>query len=158
MSQVGYYLISSFQRSALKESMQEDLSSGNSDNKIQTIVLEENTTTIRWEEDGKEFYLDGKLYDVASIEKQGGRTLVHCVCDKDETQLATNVAKAVSSANDKANGKESKHIVKFQSPDFTFLPIGKTDLSITTGATRYFDFDSAIDPSFSDVEITPPRA
>ena len=158
LSQVGYYLISNYQRSALKESMREELRSRSAEKDMQVIVLEENAAAIRWEEDGKEFYLDGKLYDVASIEKQNGKTLIHCVCDKDEAQLANNVAKAVASANDKTNSKESKHIVKFQVSDYILYSIDRTTHPVIAPSTEYIDFDVTLFSSSHSVDIGPPRA
>ena len=158
MSQVGYYLISTIQRSALKETMQAEMMTHTSAKDKQVIVLEENIADIRWEEDGNEFYLNGKLYDVASIEKQNGKTLIHCICDKEESQLATDVAKAVASANDKTTGKESKHIVKFQLSDYVLQTIDRTAYSINAPSTAYIDFDVAIFPSSRAVDTDPPRA
>jgi len=158
MSQVGYYLISNFQRHALKESMEEQMLARIADKDMELIILEENVAAIRWEEDGKEFYLHGKLYDVASIEKQNDKTLIHCVCDKDESQLVKDVAKAVASSHERSTGKESKHTVKFQVSDYTLHPIDRMAYSIVAPSAEYIDFDAAIYLSSPAVDIQPPRA
>jgi len=157
MSQLGYHLISNFQRSELRESMREALETGSAKKDMRVIVFEENAAAIRWEDEGNEFYLDGKLYDVSSIEKQNGKTLIHCVCDEDESELVDNVAKTVAAVNDKATGKESKHVVKFRLSDYTVHSIYRTPHAIITPSTEYVDFDVAIYPSLHAVDTDPPR-
>ena len=138
--------------------MREEMNAQSSRKDLQVIILEEHIAAIRWEEEGREFYLDGKLYDVASIEKQNGKTMIHCVCDKDETELAKDVAKTIASSHEKANGKESKQTVKFQLSDYTVQLTDKTSYSLIAPSREYLDFDVAILSSPLSVDTDPPRA
>ena len=137
--------------------MQEELEGHISQNALQVIVLEDNA--IRWEEPGKEFYLDGVLYDVASIEKQNGKTLMHCVPDKKELHVVTNAVKAVASAHDKAaGGKENKHSIKSQVNDYILDTHNGSADSVIIPSPEYFDFDVAIYPSSHALDTDPPRS
>ena len=157
ISQVGYYFFYTFERSAAKASMQEAMEESTEQSPMQVIVLEDNVASIRWEEKGKEFYLDGILYDIASTEKVGGKTLMHCMADKKELQLVKDVAKVLASVNEKSTGKESKHNLKFQLNDFVLLAVEKTGNTQSVPSRQYFDFDVAIHSLSPAVDKDPPR-
>ena len=157
IGQVGYYFFYTIERSAVRSEMDKELETKISKNVLQVIVLEENP--VIWEEQGKEFYLDGILYDVAAIEKQNGKTLMHCFADKKELELTTDAAKAIASSHDKtAGGKESKHSIKFQLTYYLFDTMGRLAYSTIIPSLEYFDFDVTIYPSFYAVDTDPPRA
>lgn len=156
ISQVGYYFFYSIERTAVRSEMQEEFEGRISQNALQVIVLEDNA--IRWEEPGKEFYLNGILYDIASIEKQNGKTLMHCVPDKKELKIVRDAAKAVASTHDKAaGGKENKHSIKSQVNDYILDTHNGSAYSAIIPSPEYIDFDTAILSLSSAVDITPPR-
>lgn len=61
-------------------------------NSCESICWEENRQDIHWEEEGKEFSLYGKMYDVARIEKQKDRTIIYCIADSKEDELLHQLA------------------------------------------------------------------
>lgn len=74
---------------------------------------------ISWEEEGKEFYLYGQLYDVAKKETVNGKTILYCINDAQEEQLLKKLLKDISSQQDQNGNKDGKHPVKIQAQDFT---------------------------------------
>ncbi len=51
-------------------------------------ISPENQQKLKWERAGKEFWYEGKLYDIVRTEIQGEVTHYYCIDDTDETQLA----------------------------------------------------------------------
>ena len=121
-SQPGYYFIYVIQQYQLKESIKEKLLATIPEASLDIIDAGINKNDIEWEEEGKEFYLHGLLYDVAAIKIINGRTLIYCLNDKKEEQLLQDLAKAVSSGNDQnTTSKHGGHTVKFQLLDYIIL-------------------------------------
>lgn len=57
---------------------------------IETITLSsEHFSQIAWE-DKSEFYLNGQMYDVIEISRTGRQTIIRCINDKKETELANS--------------------------------------------------------------------
>lgn len=46
-----------------------------------------------WTNEGKEFTMNGELYDVISVKEQNGSLIIHAINDKDEQQLISTFAK-----------------------------------------------------------------
>ncbi len=73
-------------RTEMKEQITDDESP-------QCIVFSrENFASLKWEKKNKEFRLDGKMYDVSTVEIKGDEVLVYCVFDKEETNLREKLA------------------------------------------------------------------
>jgi hypothetical protein len=82
------------------------------------IVAEENDS-FRWEEEGKEFYQDGQLYDVVKSVTTGGKTVLYCINDKKEEELIRAFSKALR--NRRSSRKQK---INFQISDSPVEPEG----------------------------------
>ena len=66
-----------FQQHQIREEVKRQLVLNIPDSSFELIIAEQNDS-FRWEEEGKEFYQDGQLYDVAkSVKKDGKTRLAH---------------------------------------------------------------------------------
>jgi len=65
---------------------------GNDNSRQCLSFTKEAFANLKWEEKNKEFRLDGKMYDVSSVEINGDNIMVYCVFDKDETTLREKLA------------------------------------------------------------------
>lgn len=155
-SQAGYYLFFTIQQHRLKESIKEQLLTTIPESSLDVIDVDLNKSNIEWEEEGKEFYLHGQLYDVAAIKNVNGKTLIYCLNDKKEELLLKNLAKTVASGNGQpSNSKHGQHTVKFQLPDYIFF-------SENTAATnqvvrqKHFGYSVALISIVTDVNTPPP--
>ena len=83
---------------------------------LDRIALYDIEAKGKWEEEGREFWLNGKLYDVVRQEQSNGITYLYCLSDVKEEQVVKDQAK-ITSHNTNSNGKNSKAI-KFGIPDF----------------------------------------
>ena len=126
---------------------------------LEIIDADINKNNIEWEEEGKEFYLYGEMYDVARVKKINGKTLIYCLNDKKEEQVLQDLAKAVQSGSDQnANGKPGQHLVKFQLADLNILSTEKTSVAINQPARqKHFGYTVAIVSNNKEVNTPPPK-
>lgn len=92
-----------------------------SDNNRQCLTFtKEAFANLKWEEKNKEFRLDGKMYDVSSVEINGDNILVYCVFDKDETTLRKKLAGLFT--DDPKNNSPLRLWVKMLSQNYFTTP------------------------------------
>jgi hypothetical protein len=159
VSQIGYYFIYLFQQHEIKEAVKEQLLKTIPDELLVAINADANKDIIEWEEEGREFSMNGDMYDVARTKTVNGATILYCMSDTKEDQLLDDLAKSVRSANDNtANGKDTRHTVKFQLVDFV-APITEkiTIISNRPALQKYAGYDVAILSSIKEVDIPPPK-
>jgi hypothetical protein len=154
-SQVGYYFIYRFQQHLLKEEMEAQLFANIPENDLEVFDLDENKSSINWEEEGKEFSLNGELYDVAKIKKVNGKILLYCLNDKKEKQLLQHFTKAVK--NDSNNSKSGKHSIKFQFSDFTVTSIEKANNLSILLVKKTIVFNAPLLTSVREIKAPPPK-
>jgi hypothetical protein len=87
LSQFGYYVFYTVQLELAKESAKELLLKQVPDSLLSKISLTDNGQNIQWEEEGKEFSLNGEMYDVVKIKKENGNIYIFCVNDDNEDKI-----------------------------------------------------------------------
>lgn len=60
------------------------------------ITYDDYKHDIIWEEQGKEFSLHGKMYDVAKVKQDHGKTILLCVADAKEDELLSRLKDATN--------------------------------------------------------------
>ena len=135
--------------------MKEQLLAGLPESSFEIIEL---TANLHWKEKGKEFLLNGQMYDVAKTKQVNGKTLLYCLNDNKEKQLLLHLAKTVKSGSENNNEKGGSHIVKFQLSDFTAHKMYEPALVSYTILQQYHAFDDALLSSFKEIIAPPPRA
>ncbi len=153
-AQVGYYFIYSVQQHLIKEQIEEQLLANVTESSLELIVTEQAGGKIMWKERGKEFSLDGVMYDVVKIKKSAGKTLLYCINDKKEKQLIDDLVKAV---NGNHNSKQEKSNVKSPLPDFFFVNRDE-ELNVTSEPSAYNYFIETPISSFEEITSPPPKA
>jgi len=156
MSHVSYYFAYLFQQYELKEAIKHQLLSRLPESSLEVISLDANKQDIKWKEDGREFYLHGKLYDVARIKNVNGKSLLYCINDKKEEALLKELSKIVKAGNDRAGNKDGRYTIKFQTYDF-MLAIEKMAIPESTVSQKYFNFDLSAVSCIKEVNGPPPR-
>lgn len=119
------------------------------------FVLEEYKDKIKWEEQGKEFYLDGEIYDVVRTKEQGDKTVLYCLKDTKEQQLLDHLVKLVK---DTRKNSRSGKIIK--APVNTYeAPITDIKLGLTfPHREKYACFTSPLHSSVKEIHVPPPKA
>ena len=157
LSQAGYYFFYTVRLSQVREEMKERLCANLPVSSLELII--QDNKTISWQEPGREFYLDGRLYDVAMRKMVNGKIWLYCINDKKEGQLVQDIAKMVRSSGDNnTDGKTGRQMLKLQLNDYIVHSIEKIIHIAQNEKQQYFDFDASTPSAIAEVTVPPPRA
>ena len=153
-SQVGYYFIYTIHQYIIKEEIERELLAYIPDSSLEVFVAEEFGDKIVWEEENKEFSIEGVLYDVARIKKNDGKTFLYCINDKQEKQLLDGLAKAVNANH---GNKQEKNNIKSLLVDLVCMSDDEEPGLFSVPFT-YSCFHVDLVSSFEEINIPPPKA
>lgn len=151
-SHIGYYILYAFQQHQIREEVKRQLVLNIPDSSFELIIAEQNDT-FRWEEEGKEFYQNGQLYDVAKSVNKDGKTILYCINDKKEEDFFFHFGKNSKSGNNKGGTLTPK----VQIIDFLDELITSTAVTNPVLNQKYHPFNSAIVTFCKEVKAPPPR-
>jgi hypothetical protein len=149
---IGYYIYYAWQQHEIKEAVERQLLATVPDACLVKIVAYENPS-FSWEEEGKEFYQDGKMYDVAKSYHLNGKQILYCINDEKEATLLAHWSKTTG----QQNGKGSSHHIKIQSVDLLVQPVIQFAHQLTI-TRQYPVYITTPFLSFKEVIAPPPRA
>ncbi|RYY97420.1 MAG: hypothetical protein EOO11_10925 [Chitinophagaceae bacterium] len=109
---------------------------------------------LHWLEDGREFDLGAKRYDVLAKNRQNGRLVVHCVADEAEGAL---VAEHFRDGRNASHGPAQQLIKLLQQP-FTPFPEIAVLPPMAPVANRYPIFSESLRDRARPVPTPPPQA
>jgi len=153
-SQVGYYFIYTVHQYIIKEEMEREMLTLIPESSLEVFVVEELDDKIVWEEENKEFSIEGALYDVARIKKIDGKTFLYCINDKQEKRLLDDLAKAVNANH---GNKQEKNSIKSLLIDLVCMK-DEEDSTIFSVPSIYSLFNVNLVSSFEEINIPPPKA
>lgn len=157
ISQAGYFFIYSIQQHYYKEQAENKLMAGIPDEMLTAIDVSVDGKDMQWREEGREFYLQGELYDVAKIKNVNGKELIYCFNDRDESKVLQQLNKVVRSGNDQnSDSKNSKQTIKFQFSDL-IIAAKKNIPSDCNPASNYLTFNDNIVSTSIEVKGPPPK-
>ena len=87
---------------------------------------------IEWEEEGKEFWLNGNLYDVVKKQETADSITFHCINDKQEKTLFANLEELITRQMNSDAQTNNTSLKKFQSYYFfiqTYLQFSFKEIS-----------------------------
>jgi hypothetical protein len=121
--------------------------------------IDASTNNFIWIENGKEFVLNGNMYDIVKFEKINNHTIYYCFSDKDEDALLkkydelNNESKPVSSSSP----KHSDHFTTIDLLFTAFPSLENAQVYSSVNKLNHFDENLKF-PSFSgDILIPPPQ-
>jgi hypothetical protein len=152
-SQVGYYFVYTIHQHIVKEEIEEELLANIPDSSLEIIIAEEFGDRIKWKEEGKEFSLDGELYDIARTKTVDGKTLLYCINDKKEKQILDNLIKAVNKNQDNKRGRNINPVL----PDLVFINLIEP-LDVFSVSSQYAFLNVTLVSSFEEITSPPPKA
>lgn len=124
------------------------------DSSLEVIVAEELGDKILWQEENKEFSIDGVLYDVVRIKRSEGKTFLYCINDKQEKKLLDDLAKAV---NENHGNKQEKNSLKSLLADLISMN-DEEHSTIFSVPLTYSRFNVTLVSSFEEINSPPPKA
>jgi len=125
-----------------------------SESSLEMIIAEQVADKIVWEEKNKEFSLNGILYDVARIEKKGGKTYLYCINDKKEKDLLDDLVKAVKKDQDNKQGRNN---IKPLLIDMVCMN-DKEETKTFSDPSSYSYFNVTLVSSFEEINSPPPKS
>ena len=152
MSQVGYYFVYTIQQHIIKEEIERELLTQIPDSSLDVVVEEDHSGKLEWEEEGKEFSLNGDMYDVARIEIKDGKTYLYCINDKKEKEILNNLVKAVNH-----DSKKERNNVKPVLTDMIIIATVEPEKTFSD-SSPYGSLSVSPVSSFKEITIPPPKA
>jgi len=156
ISQLGYYSYCIYQLFEAKEAAHEAILQQLPENLLTKITLD-NNTAIEWEEEGKEFKLNGEMYDVVRTTYQNGKTCLHCFGDKNEDKVLAKFQSVIKNTMDNSSDKNT-HSVKIIMPDWLFevqaFAIGNQVLVLPS--QKYVSYSSTLCSTYAKIAYSPP--
>jgi len=138
----------------IKEEMEREMLTLIPESSLEVFVAEEFGDKIVWEEENKEFSIEGVLYDVARIKKSEGKTFLYCINDKQEKQLLDDLAKAVNANH---GNKQEKNTIKSLLADLVCIN-DEEQSTIFSVPSTYSLFNVTLVSSFEEINSPPPKA
>jgi hypothetical protein len=119
----------------------------------------EDNNELSWEEEGREFTYQDKLYDVVRTKTEQGKKVYYALNDRKEKKLVDQFSRNMKTGHENADGtKSGKYSIKFQSALFT-VPEQANEQWVTCEAEKkYFNRDSRIISNPQEIIPTPPWA
>ena len=154
--QVGYGVLFFCSIQQAKEDMKIRIFSSLKDSELDVISYTENQDKIVWEEEGKEFSLNGEMYDVVRCKSINNKKIIYCVSDKNETSLLKKYSKIIE--ENSPNGKKQKS-VNFEQFIFYFDGVRQPEkpLYFTLKRAAFSSYNSTILIGFKNTVLQPPR-
>ena len=109
LSQTGFYIAFLFQQHQLKATAKANILAAIP---LDALIRIEQQKGLQWEEDQKEFYLDGNLYDVVQIRQESDQTVYYCINDEKEKQLLNQWSNLEHFESNSPHSKHSHQTVK----------------------------------------------
>jgi len=127
---------------------------------LMTKVRVTGNESIKWEEEGKEFSLNGEMYDVVKTKDENAIQYVYCLTDEKEDQVLDALEKVIQS-----NIDNTSHHGKHHSNAKIIIPDWVLDLQVVTvpakNTTRfqkeYFTYKDSLLYSFIEINSPPPN-
>ena len=146
-SQIGYYFVMHMAQHERKEFIKELLHKNINDDILTVIDFTTNKQKIYWEEEGKEFFFNGDMYDLIKTKNVQGKIFFYCINDEKEKELINNyntVTKNNSSTDKKTKNTFENSFSPYLLINFCiFFPLKSlnnkyffTTINIETGNTR----------------------
>jgi hypothetical protein len=115
---MGFYLHTLKLRAEARSEFKEKVKTSLADPALDIFEWDAIKNIVTWEEEGKEFWLKGQLYDVVAQKSIDGKKYIYCLNDAKEEQIVEQQLKITSNAN--SSGKNHKTL-KFSLPNFILL-------------------------------------
>jgi hypothetical protein len=154
--QMGYYFHSLSKRQEAKSEFEQKLKTtlpADAYTEFEWNVIKHN---VQWEEDGKEFWLNGQLYDVAYKQIINGNTLVVCISDTKEEEIVEQQMKLTFNNTHNTNGKNSR-LVQFNFPDIILTDLHFYNAPCVTTTTKFPNCITALCTLFIEPTFPPPQ-
>lgn len=154
-SQLGTYVVYMVQQELNKENIAQQMAHTLREDQLVKI---KNNPAINWEQQGREFYLNGTFYDVVNTKKIHGETWYYCINDKMESQLYNSYTASLRSSNETMPvNNHGKQVLKFSFSYFILHPNSELFTLLIVSKNHINLIAPEINLLALDVNAPPPR-
>ena len=154
-SQVGYYFVLRYSQEKQKEAVKKEILGTLKLQDLEAVSVNDHPA-ILWEEEGKEFLLNGEMYDVVKSSTVNGKQILYCINDKKEKTLIDRY-NTITNNNSSADKKGKNNIGN--ASNLFFSEIKKnTQQEFVLLSRPFTSFDTRLTSVEMDTFSPPPRA
>ena len=161
LSQCGYYCFCTFKIYLAKQAAKEQILKQIPENLLTKICAEDYGKAIEWEDAGKEFKLNGAMYDVVKVKNENGKSYIYCIDDKKEDHLLKLLDKVVKSNIENSPSKSSKHSTSSSQLNTEWIfELQNNNLLCNNFSfiqNKYYPYQSALYLNFLEINSPPPN-
>jgi hypothetical protein len=154
-SQAGYHVFTIGYQLYLKEEMREAILHMADRNELTCISYTDHQSQIEWEEEGKEFSFQHKMYDVAFADTVNGKVLLYCADDSKETALVAHY-NAANKNNLPANKKNTS--LSFKVMDLFYIAQAQPGQGFSPAPAYFLKYSSIPVAGIISISSPPPKA
>lgn len=154
-SQLGTYVVYVVQQEMNKENIAQQMARKLPE---ENLVKIKNSDQLKWEEAGKEFYLDGIFYDIVTTKKINGETWFYCINDQMESQLYNHYTASLKTHTDATPAnKQGKQVLKFSLSYFLLDNFNEVVVLATSKTNQFNLIQQNLTSMALKVNAPPPR-
>lgn len=113
---------------------------------------------VTWNKKGKEFILNGEMYDVVREKDINGKTFIYCIKDSEEKKLLNEFADTFHDDNaGNANNKKQGYVFKLKFPESDWYGFGGDPVFFPPEDQYFHDADDALVTLCNPVYTPPPQ-
>ena len=156
--QFGYYGFYAFKIYSAKECAREQMLQQIPENLLIKISAADNAKQMVWEEEGKEFKLNGELFDVVKAVHENGKEYLYCINDEKENELVKQYAKIIKDGSDNSSSDKNQKVAKFSIPEWNIESHDYTLENVVIALeNKYFTYQSNLHCHLIEVISPPPN-
>ena len=153
-SQGGYFIFSAVHQLMLKSEMKEKIARYSDETDLVCISYTDHADEIVWEEEGKEFFYNKKMYDVIRTDTTDGKVFLYCINDEKEKNLISQNIETAATNN--TPGKKSG-ISKIVLPLLFFEEQHCISSDLSLIEQKCVEYKSTLHTGKEENESPPPR-
>lgn len=153
LSQGGYQVFFAIRQHEIKEENKQRFLAGLPLHALDVVEADRYQADIEWEEEGREFYLHGQLYDVAYTKMIDGKKYIYCLNDAREEKLLDRLA-GIAAGQSGQHGND-KQTTPFYHVDFILAP-EEDAMLIPETKTTYAEYHNKLISATADIPHAPP--
>ena len=152
--QIGYFVKLHNEQLERKASVKNQFCKNISEELLTVIDFTTNKQKIFWEEEGKEFFYNGEMFDIIKTKNIAGKVMLFCLNDKKEKELIEKYYNITE--NNSSKDKKAKTTVE---PSFSIFILQSTKTSsvqLYSPVKQYGLFVSPLAAGISNQLLQPP--
>lgn len=154
----GYIFICGHHQKKIVKEIKARIRAGMPDESLAVFEKNRIAPYITWKKKGKEFILNGEMYDVVRVKKNNGKTFIYCIKDSEEKKLLNEYADTFHDDNaGNANNKKQGYVFKLKFPESEWYTFTGDPVFFPPDNQYFPDADDALVTLYNPVYTPPPQ-